>query len=256
MKKIAFAWNLRTGLFTFGCFAAAVGLMVACAFGSASVSAAAANRDLPIYCVSRDYPVAALTFDAAWGNEDTQQLIYILAKYNVPATFFIVGEWADKYPESVKALHDAGHDIMNHSDSHPYMTKLTQAQIVQEANACNEKIAAITGVTPTLLRPPYGDYNDTLVATLREQGMFTIQWDVDSLDWKNPGVEQIQKRVLEKTQPGSIILFHNAAQQTPAALPGIIEGLIQKGYTFAKVQDLIYTQDYYIDHTGRQFPNP
>ena len=216
--------------------------------------AAATQRDLPIYCVQKDSKVCSLTFDAAWGNEDTQQLIDILGKYNIKATFFVVGEWVDKYPESVKALHDAGHEIMNHSDNHPYFTKLSAEQIKTQLNTCNEKIAAITGVTPILFRPPYGDYNDSVVATVRECGMYCIQWDVDSLDWKDPTPDQICQRVLKLVQPGSIVLFHNAAKNTPAALPSVIEGLIQQGYSMVPVSQLILRDNFTMDHTGRQIP--
>ena len=216
--------------------------------------AAAIQRDLPIYCVQKDSKVCSLTFDAAWGNEDTQQLIDILGKYNIKATFFVVGEWVDKYPESVKALHDAGHEIMNHSDNHPYFTKLSAEQIKTQLNTCNEKIAAITGVTPILFRPPYGDYNDSVVATVRECGMYCIQWDVDSLDWKDPTPDQICQRVLKRVQPGSIVLFHNAAKNTPAALPSVIEGLIQQGYSMVPVSQLILRDNFTMDHTGRQIP--
>ena len=216
--------------------------------------AAATQRDLPIYCVQKDSKVCSLTFDAAWGNEDTQQLIDILGKYNIKATFFVVGEWVDKYPESVKALHDAGHEIMNHSDNHPYFTKLSAEQIKTQLNTCNEKIAAITGVTPILFRPPYGDYNNSVVATVRECGMYCIQWDVDSLDWKNPTPDQICQRVLKRVQPGSIVLFHNAAKNTPAALPSVIEGLIQQGYSMVPVSQLILRDNFTMDHTGRQIP--
>lgn len=216
--------------------------------------AAAIQRDLPIYCVQKDSKVCSLTFDAAWGNEDTQQLIDILGKYNIKATFFVVGEWVNKYPESVKALHDAGHEIMNHSDNHPYFTKLSAEQIKTQLNTCNEKIAAITGVTPILFRPPYGDYNDSVVATVRECGMYCIQWDVDSLDWKDPTPDQICQRVLKRVQPGSIVLFHNAAKNTPAALPSVIEGLIQQGYSMVPVSQLILRDNFTMDHTGRQIP--
>ena len=91
----------------------------------------------------------------------------------------MVGEWVDKFPESVKALHDAGHEIMNHSDDHPYFTKLSAEQIRTQLNACNDKIEAVTGVRPDLFRPPYGDYNDSVVSTVRDCGMYTIQWDVE-----------------------------------------------------------------------------
>lgn len=143
--------------------------------------ATASERELPVYCVQTDQKRACLTFDAAWGNEDTQQLIDILGKYQVKATFFVVGEWVDKYPESVKALADAGHEIMNHSDTHPHYPQLSMDEIAQEAQACDEKIEAITGVRPTLTRPPYGDYDNKTIQALRSVGHTAIQWDVDPL---------------------------------------------------------------------------
>ncbi len=238
------------------CFCALLGLSIcaACIAGR-SVPTAGTLRELPIYCVQKETPICALSFDAAWGNEDTQQLIDILEKYQVKTTFFVVGEWVDKYPESVQALHEAGHEVMNHSDDHPYFTKLTVQQMEQQLQSCNEKIAAITGETPTLFRPPYGDYNDSVIRTVRNCGMYAIQWDVDSLDWKDPTPEEICQRVLKRVQPGSIILFHNAAKNTPAALPSVIEGLIRQGYEIVPVSQLIYREDFVMDHTGRQIPN-
>lgn len=220
-----------------------------------AVVTAALQRQLPIYCVQKNDKVVSLSFDAAWGNEDTQQLIDILGRYNIKATFFVVGEWVDKYPDSVKALSDAGHEIMNHSDNHAHYTKLSAEKIVQDINACNDKIENITGVRPVLFRPPYGDYNDNVISTVKGMGMYSIQWDVDSLDWKDISAQEIQKRVLNRVKPGSIVLFHNAAKNTPAALPGIIEGLIQQGYSFLPISQLIYTDNYTIDHTGKQIPS-
>ncbi len=142
-----------------------------------------AKRDLPIYCVQKDESekVVALSFDAAWGNEDTQTLIDILGKYNVKTTFFVVGGWVDKFPESVKQLSDAGHEIMNHSDTHPHMTQISVEKMKEEVQKCDEKIMAITGVRPTLFRAPYGDYNNDVVGAMREIGHYTIQWDVETL---------------------------------------------------------------------------
>lgn len=219
-----------------------------------AVGAAATERQLPIYCVQREEKIVALTFDAAWGNEDTQQLIDILGQYDVPATFFVVGDWVDKYPESVKALADAGHSIQNHSNTHPYLTQCSADQVISELEACNDKIENLTGVRPTLIRPPYGDYNDTVVTTIRSIGMEPIQWDVDSLDWKELSASEIYQRVMDGVGPGSIVLFHNAALHTPEALPDIITSLIDQGYTFTTVADLIYQGEYTIDHTGRQCP--
>lgn len=217
---------------------------------------ASGSRKLPIYCVQTEEKKIALTFDAAWGNDDTGTLIDILAQYGAKATFFVVAEWVDKYPESVKQLSDAGHQVQNHSTNHPHMTKLSAEQMLQQLETCNEKIAAITGVTPSLFRAPYGDYNNLVVETVEGYGMKTIQWDVDSRDWKAEfTVDRIVKGVLDNVQPGSIVLFHNDAENTPEALPIILEQLTAEGYSFEFVSDLIYPDNYTMDHTGRQIPN-
>jgi peptidoglycan/xylan/chitin deacetylase (PgdA/CDA1 family) len=150
-----------------------------------SISAFAnSDRLLPIYCVETDKKQIAISFDAAWGNDDTQTLIDILKEYDVPATFFVVGAWVDKYPESVKALSDAGHRIENHSNTHPHMPQLSKEQMKNEINSCNSKIQSVTGRCPTLLRPPYGDYDNALIEVMNELKMYTIQWDVETLATK------------------------------------------------------------------------
>ena len=212
------------------------------------------TRLIPIYNVEKSEKVISLSFDAAWGNEDTQQLIDILGKYNIKATFFVVGEWVDKYPESVKALADAGHEIMNHSNTHPDMVKLSVEDMKNEIVSCNEKIKAITGKSPTLFRAPYGSYSNQLIETLDGLDMYCIQWNIDSLDWKDPSVEQLVKNVTSKASAGSICLFHNAAKNTPEALPQIIEALQADGYTFIPISQMIMTDGYYIDHAGCQRP--
>lgn len=219
----------------------------------AVVGASAAERSLPIYSVERDGKFVALSFDAAWGNEDTSQLISILQSYNVKATFFLVGEWVDKYPESVKELSDAGMEVMNHSDTHAHFSKLSRDQIAAEVNACSDKIEAVTGTRPTLFRCPYGEYDDHVIDTVNALGVTAVQWDVDSLDWKGLSADEITRRVTDGVKPGSIVLFHNAAEHTPEALPGIIEALLADGYTIVPIGQLLLTGDYEIDHTGRQY---
>ena len=214
---------------------------------------AAGEKKLPIYCVENDKKQIAISFDAAWGNDDTDNLIEILKEYDVPATFFVVGQWVDKYPESVKALHDAGHQVQNHSNTHPYLTKLSKEKIKEEIISCNEKIETITGVTPTLLRAPYGDYNNTVIETVSELNMNAIQWNVDSLDWQpNATADSICERVLSKVCSGSIILCHNDADHTPEALPRMLECLKKEGYEFVFISDLILEENYTIDNTGKQ----
>ena len=235
------------------CLLAAAAMLYAVNYPSL-MGAAAASRQLPIYCVQRDQKMVSISFDAAWGNEDTQQLIDILAQYNVKATFFVVGEWVDKYPESVLALHQAGHEIMNHSNTHAHYPQLSADQVVADLNACNDKIEAVTGVRPTLVRLPYGDYDDNSISAVRSIGMEPIQWDVDSLDWKDLSAQEITRRVTGKVGPGSIVLFHNAALHTSEALPTILQTLLQEGYTFVPISQLLLTGEYTIDHTGRQCP--
>jgi len=217
------------------------------------VGVSATQRVLPIYSVERDNKAVALSFDAAWGNEDTQLLIDILNQYNIKATFFLVGEWVDRYPESVKQLYDAGMEIGNHSDHHAHYTKLNSSEIVSDVASCNEKIKSITGTEPTLFRCPYGEYDDHVVSAVNSMGMQVIQWDVDSLDWKDLSAEDIYKRVTSKVAAGSICLFHNAALNTPEALPSIIEYLLSEGYDIVPISQLIYTENFIIDHSGRQF---
>ena len=173
----------RKKLGVLACCAAGL-IMLAAALGTGlrrAVPASAHARKIPIYCVEKQEKVISISFDAAWGNEDTQRLIDELGQYNVKATFFVVGQWVDKYPESVKALADAGHEIMNHSNTHPHMTKLSKEQMQKEVTECNDKIEKVTNKKPILFRPPYGDYNDSVVSAMRDIGMYTIQWDVDTL---------------------------------------------------------------------------
>ncbi len=236
-------------------------VLAACMMGyavlyPATAGAYATDRPLPIYCVETDQKTCSISFDAAWGNEDTQTLIDILEKYQVKATFFVVGDWVEKYPESVKALADAGHEVMSHSSHHDHFNSLTTQQIQEDLAACNEKIQAVTGVSPTLIRCPYGEYDDHVITAIRDYGMEPIQWNIDSLDWKGISGSEIAQRVTSRIEPGSIILFHNAAKHTPEALPTILETLLSQGYTVVPISKLIIHgscgQDYTIDHTGRQ----
>ncbi len=216
--------------------------------------AATERRLLPVDCVGRDDRKVSLSFDAAWGNEDTQTLIDILGKYNVHVTFFVVGDWVRKHPESVKALYEAGHEVMNHSNTHPHMSSLTEEQIRSEITQCNEAIKAVTGVSPDLIRVPFGEYDNKVISAVQSLGMTTVQWDVDSLDWKDLSAQEIYSRVTTRVQPGSIVLFHNAALHTPEALEDILIWLQKNKYEPVPISQLLLTGEYIIDHTGRQIP--
>lgn len=219
-----------------------------------TVSSRTTRRELPIYGVQTDEKKVALSFDAAWGNEDTQTLLDILAKHDVHVTFFMTGGWIESYPDDVKAIAAAGHDLGNHSENHKEMSKLNEAQCIDELMKPHDKVKALTGIDMCLFRPPYGDYNDNLIKSAEKCGYYTIQWDVDSLDWKDYGADNIVSKVLnhKNLQNGSIILMHNGAKYTKDALERVILGLKEQGYTIVPISELIYTENYTIDHTGRQ----
>ena len=215
------------------------------------------KRQLPIYCVQRDQPQVALSFDAAWGNEDTAQIMDILAKHNVKVTFFMTGGWVESFPEDVKYIASQGHDLGNHSENHKNMSQLSDEEIRSELQKVHDKVKALTGQDMTLFRPPYGDYDDQVVTVSRDMGYYPVQWDVDSLDWKDYGTESIIKTVLNHRHlgNGSIILIHNGAKYTPAALDAVITGLQDAGYELVPISQLIYRDNYHIDHEGRQVPD-
>ena len=217
------------------------------------------GRALPIYCVQTEKKQIALSFDGAWGNEDTQKILDILKKHNVKVTFFMTGGWIDSYPEDVKKIIADGHDLGNHSENHKQMSQLSAQECKDEIMKVHSKVKALTGYEMTLFRPPYGDYNNTLVQTVKECGYQCIQWDVDSLDWKDYGVDSILRTVCEHKHlgNGSIILCHNGAKYTAEALDTMITNLKAQGYELVPISQLIhpgvYGEDYDIDHEGRQF---
>lgn len=217
------------------------------------ITAVNAERKLPIYSVSTAEKKVAISFDCAWGVEYTDKLLETMKKHGVKCTFFAVEFWVEKYPEYARKIVDAGHELGTHSKTHPYMSKLTKAQIEEELVSSSAAIERVTGVKPTLFRPPYGDYNNTLVETAQELGLYTIQWDVDSLDWKNLSAGEIALRIINGAKEGSIILCHNNGLHTADALPMIFSTLHNRGYEFVPIGELIYKDNYAIDHTGKQY---
>ena len=222
-----------------------------------SVSSTAGGRELPIYCVETQKPQISISFDAAWGNEDTQTILDILAKHNVKATFFMTGGWVESYPEDVKRIFEAGHDLGNHSQNHKYMTKLSDEEKTRELMTVHNKVKELTGYDMFLFRPPYGDYDNEVVKNARKNNYYPIQWNIDSLDWKDYGADDIVKRVTENKNlgNGSIILCHNGAKYTKDALEKVITTLQEKGYEFVPVSQLIYRDNYHMNHEGRQIPD-
>ena len=223
---------------------------------AAVITNSAQGRKLPIYCVKKEEPQISISFDAAWGNEDTAQILEILKKHNVKATFFMTGGWVKAYPDDVKAIYAAGHDLGNHSENHKNMSQLSAEQCKEEIDLVHKRVQELTGYDMILFRPPYGDYNDTVVQTAESMGYYAIQWDVDSLDWKDYGTDSIIKTVTghKHLGNGSIILCHNGAKYTAQALDMLLTTLKERGFTFVPISELIYKDHFYMDVEGRQIP--
>lgn len=229
---------------------------VCTAVGEYSVqkTAAKTTRKLPIYSVARTDKAVAISFDCAWGVEHTDAILDALEKNEIRCTFFAVQFWVEKHPEYAKKIVEAGHELGTHSKTHPYMSKLSKEAIDEELSSSCKAIEKATGVHPTLFRPPYGDYDDLLVERASEQKLFTIQWDVDSLDWKNLSATEIALRIINGVGSGSIILCHNNGLHTAEALPMVFSTLKNRGFSFLPIGELIYQSGYEIDHTGKQHP--
>lgn len=239
-------------------FAAACLTIIVCAAylnASGKYSAytyATAKKKLPIYSVERTDNKISISFDCAWGTEYTDEILRTLEMYNVKCTFFAVQFWVEKYPDYCKKITAAGHGLETHSKTHPHMSKLSQEEIKAELLSSKEAIEGITGKTVTLFRPPFGDYNDKVISGAEDAGLYPIQWDVDSLDWKDLSAKDIAARVIKRVKSGSIILMHNNGLHTAESLPLIFGPLIANGYEFVRIDDLIYKDNYEILRDGRQ----
>lgn len=212
-----------------------------------------ASVKLPIYCTDNENREIALTINCAWGAGDIADILNTLDEYQVKATFFVVGTWAEQNPSQLRLIYERGHEIGNHSYSHKLPSKSTAEQMAAEIDKCNDIVEKVLGFRPALYRAPSGDITDTVLDLAEERGMFNIKWSVDSIDWRDDMTkENIINRVLGRTVSGSILLFHNDTKYTKDVLPIIIDRLQKEDYKFVPVSSLIYKSDFYIDNTGKQ----
>lgn len=210
------------------------------------------NRLLPIYQVDTNEKKVSLTINCAWNADDIDLILNTLQKENVKVTFFMVGDWVKKYPEAVKKIYEAGHEIGNHSDTHPHVNKMSYEKNRKEIIECSNKIKEITGKSTSLYRGPYGEYNDTVIKAARSEKQEVIQWNIDTLDYKGLTGKEMVERISEKLTKGSIILMHNGTKYTAESLEMIIENIKSKGYNIVPVSELIYSENYEIDVNGVQ----
>ena len=220
--------------------------------GRAVMTFLSGGREIPIYSVERPDDKIALTFDCAWNDDDIDEIITTLKKYDCKATFFVTGKWAEDYSDSLNKLYRSGFEIGIHSYNHDDYTKMSRLEIENDMEKCDTAVMRATGYKPVIARAPSGAYNDNVVKTIEDSGRACIQWSVDGLDYvEDCTIDGICERVVSKTVDGDIILLHNGTEFTAAALPDIIEKL-RVSHELVNVSDLIYKNNYTIDHTGRQ----
>lgn len=199
------------------------------------------SKLLPLIQVDTTQRALALTFDISWGEVMPSQVLDVLKQEKVAATFFCSGPWAKKHPDIVQRIIADGHQLESHGQAHVNYSGLTESGVQANiADSC-AILKDITGRDIRFVRPPNGDYNDQAITAAAEKGVALVTWSVDSLDWKNPGVETIQSRVLNKAHNGAIVLLHasDTCKQTHLALPAIIAGLRQKGFALLTLDQLL-----------------
>ena len=247
--KIFVTDKYRVLTFMLICTIIGIGAMFA---GSGTKNVSSTQIIIPIYCVDRGDNAVSITFDCAWGSDDMGEILSILKKHNCKATFFVLGTWAEKNPDVMKKIIEEGHETGNHSYNHAYYTTMRREEMLADIQKCNKVIKKTCNVSPILFRAPSGDYSNSVIEACHEADMKYIQWSVDSLDWRGLNCEQMLERIIPKTKSGDILLFHNDTAHTAESLDKILTELEKKGFSFLKVSDLIYKDNYTIDHTGRQ----
>ena len=220
-----------------------------------TITTSATLRSLPIYNVKTDEKKVAFTMNCAWNADDIDSILETLKGNDVKITFFMVGNWVDKYPEAVKKIHEAGHEIGSHSNTHPHVNNLSSEKNLEEIKLSVKKIENLTGSKVELYRTPYGEYNDIVIQTAKENGYYPIQWDLDTLDYKGLTGDEMWNRIKNKLKNGSIILSHNGTKHTSDSLDMLIKNIKKQGYEITTVSNLIYKDGFSIDNNGTQIKN-
>lgn len=215
-------------------------------------SSNASSKLLPIYNVETQEKRVAFTMNCAWNADDIDDILKTLEENNTKITFFMVGDWMEKFPDSVKKIHDAGHEIASHSDTHPHVNNLSYEENIEEIEKSNQKIERITGKKTNIYRAPYGEYNDTVIKAAQDKGYYTIQWNLDTLDYTGVTGDEMWNRLDTKIKAGDIILSHNGTKHTADSLDMLIKNIKAKGLEVVKISDLIYKDNYSINNNGTQ----
>ena len=222
------------------------------ASNTVATSSSTNKKLLPIYNVETSEKKVAFTMNCAWNADDIDIILETLKNNNVHITFFMVGDWVDKYPEAVKKIYEAGHEIGSHSNTHPHVNSLSAEENLKEIQLSVNKIEKITGNKTNLYRAPYGEYNNTVIKTAQQNGYYTIQWNLDTLDYEGLTGEQMWNRLKNKLDKGSIILSHNGTKHTADSLDMLIKNIKSSGFQVTTVSDLIYKDNFTINNNGTQ----
>jgi peptidoglycan/xylan/chitin deacetylase (PgdA/CDA1 family) len=202
--------------------------------------ATAEDPGITFNSVHVDGPYIAMTFDDGPSETLTPKLLDLLAAHHIKATFFVIGENVAEHPEIVARAAREGHEIANHSWSHPNFGKMSDDNVRSQLRRTDDAIRSATGSRPTLMRPPYGSITPREKRWIHDEfGYRVILWDVDPLDWKRPGPAVVRNRILKETQPGSIVLSHDIHPGTIEAMPSTLDALEAKGFKFVTVSELI-----------------
>lgn len=220
--------------------------------GNTVPTASTTQKLLPIYNVQTEQKKVAFTMNCAWNADDIDVILKTLQDNHVKITFFMVGEWIEKYPEATKKIHEAGHEIASHSDTHPHVNNLSYEKNIEEIEKSNDKIEKITGKRTNIYRAPYGEYNDTVIKAAQDKGYHTIQWNLDTLDYTGLTGDEIWNRLEGKIKAGDIILSHNGTKNTANSLDMLLKNIKQKGLEVVTISDLIYLDNYTINSNGTQ----
>ncbi|MCM3176018.1 MULTISPECIES: polysaccharide deacetylase family sporulation protein PdaB [Paenibacillus] len=209
---------------------------------SGNVSVFSEDTPSAVYSVPTEKKVIALTFDISWGDKRTEPILKVLKENKIEkATFFLSSPWSKTHPEIVTSIKEAGYEIGSHGHRHENYSSLTEEEIRKEISTAHSILTDLTGKEPNLLRLPNGDFDKRVLQVASSLNYQVVQWDTDSQDWKNPGVQTIVDRVVSKAHPGDIVLLHasDSSKQTHEALPVIIDKLRNQGYEFVTVSELL-----------------
>lgn len=193
-----------------------------------------------------------LSFDVAWGDDQTEEILEVLDIYGVQATFFVTNAWMAAYPELTAKISEGGHELGLHSATHPYFSALTKEGMKKELNDNSKMVAQLTGQQAKFFRPPYGDYNNNVLSAAGEMGLVTIGWAVDGGDWQDISARKISDNVLKQAKAGDIVMLQNNNKQTVAALKEIFNTWQEQGIRPVPLGAVVRTQDYFVDYDGVQ----